>query len=213
MICSVPEYQGQRQMGEGGLARLTYRLLALREPFPIWIERVPREIHGLRVVAAILRHNQLALLPCLKGPLPVLHVLVSTVNPSAQLFTYFGDSFADFKPPEVDFEGPAIAFEGPGIGPLVRSGEDDSVTEESSVARAWVAERVRAFGGFKLPEVDFEGPAIAFEGPGMGPLVGSGEDDSVMEESSVTGAGDVKTICGWVAIGGPRPYSGEGEDA
>lgn len=176
------------------------------------VERIEREIYGLRVVTPSLSRNLFVFLPRVKGLLPVLHEFVSMVDPSAEPFTYFGDSFVGFEPPDVGFEWPAIVFEGPGTGPLIGSGEDDSVMEESSIAGTRVDKRVRAFGGFEQPTVGFEGPAIAFEGPATGPLIGSGEDDSVTEESLVTGAGEVERMRGWMAIGGSRPYSGEGEE-
>ena len=172
-----------------------------------------REIYGLQVVTPSRGRNLFVFLPRFEGLLPVLHEFISMTDPSAQPFAYFGDSFADFEPPDVDFEGPAIAFEGPGTGPLIGSGEDDSVIEESSVAGTCrVAERVCEFWDFEEPAVGFEAPAVEFEGPAVGPLVGSGEDDSVTEESLMTGAREVERMCGWVATGGPRPYSGEGEE-
>ena len=49
------------------------------------------------------------------------------MNPLDKPFTYFGVNF-------LGFEWPAIKFKGPATGPLIGSGEDDSVTEELSVA-------------------------------------------------------------------------------
>jgi len=65
------------------------------------------------------------------------------------------------------------------MGPSIGTGEDDSVTEESSVTEA-----------------------------ATGPLIGSGEEDSVME-SSATAIGVAERAC--VAIGGAPSYSREGE--
>jgi len=93
----------------------------------------------------------------------VLRVSIRTVNPSAELVICFGVNFAGFG--RVGFEGPATT----------------------------------------------EGPAIRFEGPATGPLIGLGEEDPVTEESSIAGAGVVNRVYGRVAIGGAGSYSGEGE--
>ena len=85
------------------------------------VERIEREIYGLRVVTPSLSRNLFVFLPHVKGLLPVLHEFVSMVDPSAEPFTYFGDSFVGFEPPDVGFEWPAIVFEGPGTGPLIGS--------------------------------------------------------------------------------------------
>ena len=88
-------------------------------------------------------------------------------------FTYFGVSF-------FGFERPAVEFEGPATGPLIGSGEEDSVTEVSLVIKVVT-----------------------------GPLIGLGEEDSVTEELSATGTGVAERA--WTAIGGAASYSGEGE--
>ena len=69
-------------------------------------------------------------------------MFVSIANPLAESFTYFGVGLLGFKWLAVEFDRPAT-------GPLVGSGEEDSVMEESLVAGAGVGERVWLGGDWR----------------------------------------------------------------